>query len=506
MPELTDRQFQSVIHFFRLSPFYPTLFISLPQSNQHFSSIPISILLKFNPIHNSFPCPSPLPNPDPSLSMQGGDQRISDLRLNLIRSSGKGSLFPHRTLSHHELLSIGGAALLMTKAALACDPFNFAFVIGTGVVQIAIIGFLILLLVQASYAVLLRSWSVGEAYTIADIWRVVIHRGTAWIPVSLVVYSYFSCLIAEFWEITDGIGSIVGWLWPSAPAVITDYWFIQYIVMVLIVGSLLLTTRIRSYLGVSTFGLCCGLVGFGCAVVYFVRHMFNENGYTATSEIVLFQPDFESIYTGIREMSAALFAHPFLPLIASEMRKPSRRRVMKMVWIAMITTAVFVYITPLIGYLLMADVPDGSNFFRELDPAGSPEVIIGQFGVLLLSVSSLVFFTFFVSNLFVAFFHGSRLGSSDEAPSNPATRVFTGLTLCLLAIAINFTTETVELIIYEVAAMAYSVISFILPGTYYLVQFGFRVFYWGVMSVLIVCLGLFLCVLTIIGLVTQLQS
>jgi hypothetical protein len=444
-----------------------------------------------------------------AVAMIGGDQRIAELRVSGIRSSGKSSLFPHQRMPREEMLSLGSAALVLTKAAIACDAFNFAYVIETGVVQSAIACLVILLLTQGSYAVLLRSWSVGESYTMADVWRHSIGSKTAWIPNCILLYAYFTCLTAEYWEITEGVQTVVEWLWPDAVAVTQDYSFVQYVAMVLGLISLLFTTRIRGYVAFASVGLFSAVVGLVCAVIYFNRHMFDEVGYLATSEIVLFRLDFDSIYAGLREMSTAMFAHPFLALIANEMYKPSRKRLIKMVWMAMVPTALFVYVTPLFGYLLMTDVEDDYNFLRVLDATDSPEVIVGQIGVLLLSITSLWFYMFFVANTFVTFFSGERLGTNEERQSSssaPLTRLVSGFVASLFAISINFTTEVVELIIYEVAAMAYSLIGFVLPAFYYLAQFKFRVLYWGVMSVVILFLGGFLSIMTIAGMVNQLRS
>jgi hypothetical protein len=438
--------------------------------------------------------------------MEGGDTRISDLRVDLHRSSGKRSLFPHQRIARDEALSIFGAAILMIKAAVAVDPFNFAFVIKTGIIQSAIVAFLILLFTQGSYAVLLRSWSVGEAYTVAEIWRKAINSGTAWIPHCFVLYAYFSCLIAEYWEIFDGVSTVVEWVWPNAPAVFFDLWFLQYVTMVLIAISLLYGTRMRSYVRISAFGLFCGVVGFVCTVIYFGRHMIDEDGYVAAGEIVLFKSDFESIYTGIREMTSAMFAHPFLPFVANEMYKPSRKRVNKMIWLAMVPTAVFVYVTPLFGYLLMTDVEEDSNFFIELDPKDSPEVIVGEIGVVLLSVTSLLLFTFFIAHSFVTFFNGEQLGSAEEQADSPIVRVFSALAVSLLAISINFTTDLAEYLIYEIAMIVYSVIAFVLPGLYYIVQFRFQLFQWGVAASLILCVGMGLSILSIVDIVETVRS
>jgi amino acid permease len=234
--------------------------------------------------------------------------------------------------------------------------------------------------------------------------------------------------------------------------------------------------------------------------------MFDEDGYVATSEIVFFRPDFNSIYVGLREMSTAMFANPFLPLIANEMHKPSRKRVMKMTWVAIVPTAIFIYVVPLFGYLLMIDVGEDLNFLLELDPTDSPEVVIGEIGTLLLSITSNVIFTYFVARSFMLFFNGDRLGSGEERVNPPTVRIFAGATGALLAISINFTNVVFETIVYEIASMGYSVISFVLPGVYYLMQFQFRVFKWGVMSSLILCLGVFLCIMTVIGLAIELDS
>jgi hypothetical protein len=262
----------------------------------------------------------------------------------------------------------------------------------------------------------------------------------------------------------------------------------------------------HTYVGVASVGMFFGIVGLVCAVIHLSRQMFNENGYIAQDRIVLFRPDFDSICIGIREMIAAIFAHPFLPFIANEMYIPSRNRVMKVTWIATAASAMFVYVTPAIGYLQMTDVGRDSNFFLELDGPGSYEVIVGEICVLILSITSNLIFTYFVSRSVMMFFHDEQIGSSNVRSSSPISRMFVAVPFAMLAISVNSTNEVVEYVVYEIAMVGYCFIGFVLPALYYLIEFHFRVFKWGVASSLLLCIGIGLMIVMISNMAKSLHS
>jgi amino acid permease len=438
--------------------------------------------------------------------MLGGDKRINELRVGLVTNSGESSLFPNLNGAERPDLSMFGAVMIFVKAALATDPFLMVYLFQYGFVQTFIICLLLILLTQASYAVLLRSWWIGEAYTMTDLWARVIGTGTAWVPRVLMLFAYIACLSSEYWEICECVPPILDYIWPDAPDILFNEWFLQYVPMVIILVAMSSARNFRSLLGISIVGLVATIVGLLCAFVYLVRHHFEGGRYVPTSETVYFELEFMSIYDALRDFNGALFAHPVLAYVGAEMRHPSRNQMSSMTWISMVITGIACYAVPLLGYLVAPDVEPDSMYFYFFESNDSPEVILGILSALILSLTSNLFFTFLVGRLFVSLWSGDHVGDRHEHSTSTGASILTAACGALLSVCINFTNDWVWIVWYDTATFAYSFLGFFLPGLFYLVQYRLRVFGWGVLSCLIVALGGFLMVLTIIGMVQGLME
>jgi amino acid permease len=431
--------------------------------------------------------------------MLGGDQRLADLRVVLIESSGTGSMFPNQNHDPKSGLSIAFASILLLKAVLATDPFFMVSHFESGAIQCFVIALLLLFLTHGSYAIYVRSWAFDQAYTLSGLWRLTVGPGTAWFVHVLTLYAYLTCLISEYWEIVDGVGLLITHFWPTAPSILFNVWFLQYVTLACVLSPILLRRTFRAYLTVAGIGVFGALLGLTAAAIYLFRHMFDDGKYIAASQVVLFQPNVQSIAASIRDFTAALFGHPFLPYIAQEMHEPSRDRVMTLTWVSNITATLLIYLIPFVGYLLFSGVAPDFVFFHSLDPEGAPEVIIGRIAVLIVTITSNVFFTFFSGEAFASSFRGEAFGTVESRSKAAAPQFLGALALSLFAICANFLPEWILAVLYDLASAAYSILGLIFPAVIYLARFRFKVFRWGLMSVILFCLGGFLVVILFVG-------
>jgi hypothetical protein len=435
--------------------------------------------------------------------MIGGDQALDGLRLGLITNNGESSLFPNKRAGGRSALSKFSAVLIFVKAALATDPFIMVYLFHGGVVQTLLVCLLIVLLTQGSFAVLLRSWAIGEAYTFAGLWSRLFGARTAWVPHLFVFVAYLSCMSSEYWEIVDCVPWILGAVWPGAPEFVRNGWFLQYVPMLLIVAFMFWADHFRSFVPLSAVALVAAVVALLATLAYMVRHSEGA-AYAAASETALFRPSFTAIYDAIKDFTGALFAQPFLPYVAAEMHDPTRNRLLSMTWIATLVTGFLCFVIPLAAFLVCPDIETDETYFYRFGDGEAPEVILGIACVLIVSVASNVFFTFFIAQQFVCIWVGDHTGDGAEQPIPHFTRGITAACAALIAVTVNFTNEYVELIWYNIAGFAYALLAFVFPGLFYFVQFRFRVMRWGVFSCVIIVLGAFVFVLTLIGLVQSL--
>jgi amino acid permease len=67
-----------------------------------------------------------------------------------------------------------------------------------------------------------------------------------------------------------------------------------------------------------------------------------------------------------------------------------------------------------------------------------------------------------------------------------------GVAIVFMSIAVSMMDDTWSLTLYAIGGLAFNTLAFILPSLYYLVQFRFILWKWGVAAVLVLVFGLFI--------------
>jgi hypothetical protein len=397
--------------------------------------------------------------------MFGGNPTLTDLKLATLSSSHTSTLFPPKD-SAHRPISLATASVLLFKAACTTDSFTFVSSFDTGILIALGACLFMLFLTQSSFYVFTRTWSFGEAYSYEDIWNLTFGPKLVFIPKVLLIIAYLACLICGFWEITVYIPDILLSVWSNTPALLQSEWFLQYIFVIPILLPCFCLPRLSSFSWIAWVCFFCFVVSLVCMILYFFRTQLD----ISPSQIVLAKSDWEGVYQVLSDYNIAFFAHSFVAPIAQEMEQPSRQRTIAMTWITFAVTAFFSYFVPLIGWLFFLDLPYGENVMLFLDPA-SPETIIGKIAVLGISLTSTAFFTY----------HLAEITAKMILP-----------VICIVSLG-----DTACNLSYEISGVALTLLGFVLPPMYYLVQFRFRFLKWGIIAAIVLVLGLGMLVLSL---------
>jgi hypothetical protein len=409
------------------------------------------------------------------------------MRIAALATDNNKPIFPPDT-TVKDRYSMATAWAIACKAAIATDAFIIVHGYNAGLITAAIICVFIMLLTEASFYVFVRSWSFGEAYSYEELWQMLFGPRFVIVPVLLNVMAYVMCAVSCFWDFLTTPPEIIYAIWPNAPAIFEDSWFLGYVTTILVMIPLLCTARMAGFIfpaWLSVFALFLSLI---CLIIHFVR-THSEVGFTASSQVVYFSNEFDIIWEIIDDLSLAFFAHPFINPIAREMINPTRTRIFEVTWWMNVASAVVSYFVPMIGYLFFLDIADQENIFSHLDPA--PEVLIGSAAVWIVAVCSTMLYTFFVSQTVVQAIAGRPWDFY------PVPNVIAGLAVCLFCVGINLMDDVWNITIYQLGSIAFNLLAFVLPPIYYLIQFQFRNLKWGAVSVILLCLGVGLLGLSI---------
>jgi hypothetical protein len=420
--------------------------------------------------------------------MYGGNPTLSDLKLKTLSDTHTSALFPPKGPSHRPI-SLATAVVLLVKAASATDAFTIVASLDSGIIVSFGACLFMLVLTQLSLYVFTRVWSFGDAYTYEDIWNYVFGRKFSFIPNILEIVAYLSCLVVGFWEITDYIPNMLLSIWPDTPDILQSPWFLQYLFVIPILLPCIFIPNVSSFKWIAWICLICFAVSWLCLIVNFFRTQWNDD-YISSAPVVLAKWDFELFFQVLSDFNVAFFAHSFVAPIAQEMKDPSRQRTMKMTWIAFTVTAFFSYFIPFVGYLFFLDVPYLENMVYYLNP-NDPETIVAKIAVLGISLTSTVFFTYHIAEI-----TAEMIFPQKEFDAWP--RFWSGLGLTLPVVCIVIIGDDACDLSYNLAAIAFGLLGFVLPPIYFLMQFRFRYVKWGVMAVIVLLFGLGMLAISLI--------
>jgi hypothetical protein len=186
-------------------------------------------------------------------------------------------------------------------------------------------------------------------------------------------------------------------------------------------------------------------------------------------------------YGILSALNVAFFAHPVVAMVAKEMKRPTRNRVLASTWIANILCAIVLYLIPALGYLTGQLVDDGENVFHYLDP-WAVEVIAGQIAVMI---------SMFCSEFFFAYLMGRCVAGQIYTPAeNHGIPVgVSAFAMSALALCINFLGDQGLGLFYGIALISFSVVGFVLPPVYYFAQYGNRHTGWSIVAGLVLVIG-----------------
>jgi hypothetical protein len=428
--------------------------------------------------------------------MIGGDTTIRALRVRAVSEEKGSCIFPSRKAMTSSI-SFASTVALLSKAAIATDAFTIVHSFNSGIITALIVCVGVMLLTQGSLFVFVRAWSFDEAYSYEDLWRMVFGRWLTGIPVFLLIIAYAMCVVAGYWEMSKYVPDLVVNVWPGAPEFVTNIWFIHYVFGALVMLPLLFSVRLADFRWLAWLSLLCVFVGMACLLAHFISQ--GPASLTSSHEIVLFKSDFSLITEVVDALSCAFFAHPFVAPITREMVRPTRDRVLQVTWYVNFLSAFVSYGIPLIGYLFFTDIEAEENIYAYLD-GEAPEVTMGKIGVLVLSIASTIFYTFFIAQGLVQAITTAPSGS-DKVPLFMA-----GLTVTLFSICINMMDDSWTLTLYAMGAIAFNLLGFVLPEVYYLWQFGFLNRKWGIILVVILVFGIATVVMSIYAFVTDMME
>jgi hypothetical protein len=155
-----------------------------------------------------------------------------------------------------------------------------------------------------------------------------------------------------------------------------------------------------------------------------------------------------------------VFAHPFLVPIVQEMERPTMKRIMEVTWWSNAICCFIAFSVTAIEYLFSVDPEVEDNILYYLDER-APEVLLGKIAVLLISLCSTMYFTYFLARILSEWLSGPKDGRKVSV-------CVSGIALTFLAIAINQMGDSWLLFIYALGMIAFAVLRFVLPPVYYL--------------------------------------
>jgi hypothetical protein len=420
--------------------------------------------------------------------MIGGDPSIFELRVQTIADSYQASLFPKSGTRQHSI-SFATAVVLLFKASCATDAFNIAETFASGILIPLIACVFMLFFTQASFYIFTRTWTFGHAYNYEDVWTFTFGPKFNWIPKTGLVLAYLSCLVSGYWEITVYIPDLLLSIWPDAPELFLNKWFLVYVSAFLLSIPCLCVSRMGSFGWASWLSFLSYFVALACLIVHFFRIQWDD-GFVSASRVVLLDWNFDYLYQAVSDYNVAFFAHSFVAEIAQEMNRPSRQRCMAMTWGAFSIVAVANYAVPFVGYLLFSGVLYQDNVLARLSPK-DPEIRIAKIAVIVISLVSTVFFEYHISRA-VAGMIVPQAGQSGGA------RLLSCLGLTFPSICIVIIGDAACDRSYEIAALAFTLLGFVLPPVYYLVQFRFRFVKWGLISVSVLVIGVVFLIFSLV--------
>lgn len=449
--------------------------------------------------------------------MIGGDVLIDDIKRRQSHSTGSKMLYQQDGMSSNSVnhflsrnidslnfqkKSFFQIANVIIKSSIATDPFLVAEIFHCGYLWCTIIVLVFVILTQLSFYLFIQSWIYGRAYSYNGIWRELFGPSScSWIALILVIITYLTFTIWYQHELHYHFSGIVLNLWPDAPSILTNKWFATYVLSLIFIVPSLFTKRLANFAYMSMFSNVCTIIGIVCLILYYIRFTSKYNiSFAVTveeSDLKMFKGDIFSIFNTIGVVNSALFYNPVLSVVVQDLHLPTLSRVMGLTWTTSITSIVIHFVGGFFSYLINPD-NEGDVIFYDIDAYNDdgtkiiyPEIIIGQISTFCISICSNIFYTYFVS----------RQIAELILPSSENSLVpifFCGLVVCLFSAAMNFVEETATEVADLMAGVISILLAYVFPSIFYIRQYKFSHKLYGVISVVLITIGVVVSLIALI--------
>jgi hypothetical protein len=345
-----------------------------------------------------------------------------------------------------------------------------------------------LLLTQASFYLFLRTWRFCANAAYSDIWRITWGRRFSWLPTVFIVLAYLTVCETGVWELRAYSAGIL------APLGVSDIWMNRWLWSY--AGYLpclipcFIFPRLSSFAWISWLALLTMAVALAALLVHLFRTRFVDGQYAFTADIPLVEVTFANIIESMSGFNIAFFAYPFVFDIGLEMERPTKTRIYKLTWFANVVTGLFAYCVPAVGYLLFSSVEPEDNIFLYLD-AAAPEVLVGKIAVMIQSMTSTAYFTYYIARVVVVAFCGTY---KHSAPMYGCA----GIVAAAVSVMIDSVGGETSGSFYTIGGVCFSLLAFVMPPVFYLSQHKFQNVAWGVLAVVVCLVGGSLMIMSLV--------
>jgi hypothetical protein len=369
--------------------------------------------------------------------------------------------------------------MLLVKAALCTDGFLIATSFQCGMILSALTCLVMLLLTQASFYLFFRTWQFCANATYSDIWRITWGPTFSWVPTVFIVLAYLTVCetgVRELRAYSKGILAPLG-----VSGIWLNRWLWSYVGYLPCLIPCFLFPRLSSFAWISWLAFFVTAVALVALLVHLFRTRFVDGQYAFAADVPLVEVTFRNIIESMSGFNIAFFAYPFVFDIGLEMQRPTKNRILRLTWFANILTCLFVYGVPAVGYLLFSSVEPEDNIFLYLD-AAAPEVLVGKIAVMIQSMTSTAFFTYYIARVVVLELCGTYKHSA-------VTYGCVGIVAVAVSVMINCAGAAASTSFYAIGGVCFSLLAFVLPPLFYLSQHKFRNVEWGIIAVVVCLIG-----------------
>ena len=471
--------------------------------------------------------------------MIGGDLKVDKYKYRARPQSLNFILFP----PNHSLkpISFSSAIILLCKISLDTDPFFiYEDMFRCGIIETLLLITAVMVLINLSIHLFSRCWFYGTSYNYSEIWTSVFgSKKLSFIPLILNILSYMTYISWFNFEIYECASIFFQTVWPGCPSFICNKYFLMYFLNLITTFPCLFVTNFTSFTIIAYIGNIALIISTICLLILLIKSIKKMNFHISVTKFgsinddedslpyltytTLFSKDASAFFGCIGTVMTAFYMHPFLEMIFANMQKPTVYRCLSSVWVTSFFSIIFFYGIGLISYFIVQIhlnesetltgmmgpgklKPDDPYFQTRpysiftifmghdiLDlvnenilynyPKEYIEAIIGQVASYAVTITSNIIYTYLVANQV-----SSLVIERNKNDIKP--QVISGILVILFGIGINSLNGLAESFLDFISQISFLILVFVLPSIFYLKLFRFTKPFWGVISVVLLVIGL----------------